>query len=197
MRRRKTIPTTIYNDAGDITPDPICCQRSSAASVQIDPLEVALDAHLFREFKIAQELEQSDVRSQNIGKERRDSARSSATDQPPHHLHPTRDRADKSIGKLNAALAEVVSPKGYFLLNVGPAPESEIPPEFTSQLRVIGDWVGRIGEAIISAKPGGGLAPGAFYGTSTRSDDTIYLGELKVAGANFRSKDASLLGAIG
>lgn len=84
-----------------------------------------------------------------------------------------RDRAYKPARELIATLAEVCSRGGNFLLNVGPTPAGEIPPEFASRIRVIGEWMARNGESIFA--PGSGLPAGAYYGPSTGSDDAIYL----------------------
>lgn len=83
------------------------------------------------------------------------------------------DRAYKPSRELVATLAEVTSKGGNFLLNVGPTPEGEIPPEFASRLRVIGEWMDGNGEAIFAK--GKGLPSGAFYGPTTGGDEAIYL----------------------
>ncbi|MGH2551047.1 MAG: alpha-L-fucosidase [Thermomicrobiales bacterium] len=83
------------------------------------------------------------------------------------------DRAYKPARELIATLAEVTSKGGVFLLNVGPTPEGQIPPEFASRLEVIAGWMEKNQESIFAC--GGGLAPGAFYGPTTGSDDAIYL----------------------
>ena len=83
------------------------------------------------------------------------------------------DRAYKSSRELISTLAEVASKGGNFLLNVGPTPCGQIPPEFASRLQVIGDWMARNEESIFTN--GHGLKPGAFYGPTTASDGAIYL----------------------
>jgi alpha-L-fucosidase len=83
------------------------------------------------------------------------------------------DQAYKPARELIATMAEVVSKGGNFLLNIGPTPEGEIPPEFASRLRVLGDWMDRNQESIFAS--GTGLPPGAYYGPSTGSEDALYL----------------------
>ncbi len=83
------------------------------------------------------------------------------------------DRAYKPARELIATLAEVSSKGGNFLLNVGPTPDGEIPPEFASRIRVLADWMERHGESIFAS--GSGLPAGAYYGPSTGSDDALYL----------------------
>jgi alpha-L-fucosidase len=84
------------------------------------------------------------------------------------------DRAYKSSRELVATLAEVASKGGNLLLNVGPASEGAIPPEFSSRLRTIGYWLEGSREAIFAQ--GQGLEPGTFYGgPTTGSEDAVYL----------------------
>jgi len=112
-----------------------------------------------------------------------------------------RDRAYKSSSELIATLAEVVAKGGTFLLNVGPTPQGEIPPEFASRLRVLGDWLQRNGESIYGA--GRGLQPGAYYGPSTATAEALYLhvvgypsdGVIRVRGLDKRAKHVTVLGS--
>lgn len=83
------------------------------------------------------------------------------------------DRAYKSCAELVATLVEVVSKGGNLLLNVGPTADGDIPPEFASRLRVMGDWLRRNGESIYGAGPG--LPRGAFTGLTTGRSDALYL----------------------
>jgi alpha-L-fucosidase len=83
------------------------------------------------------------------------------------------DRAYKTCGELIGTLADVVSRGGNMLLDVGATPDGEIPPEFTSRLRVVGEWLRGNGESIYGA--GRGLPPGAYHGPTTAKDDALYL----------------------
>ncbi len=62
---------------------------------------------------------------------------------------------------------------GNLLLNVGPMPTGEIPPEQVSLLKQMGDWLAKYGESIYGTR-GGPFKPGV-WGVSTRKDHTIYL----------------------
>jgi alpha-L-fucosidase len=110
-----------------------------------------------------------------------------------------KDRAYKSSRELIQTLAEVVSKGGNLLLNMGPTAEGEIPVEFESRLRVLGDWLARNGESIYGAGPG--LAPGAYYGPSTGAPAALYLhvvgypadGVIRVRGLERRATQVTLL----
>ncbi len=83
------------------------------------------------------------------------------------------DRAYKSCAELIATLVEVVSKGGNLLLNVGATPDGEIPPEFASRLRVVGEWLRKNGESIYGA--GRGLPLGACHWPTTAKGDALYL----------------------
>jgi alpha-L-fucosidase len=87
--------------------------------------------------------------------------------------HVPEDRAFKSSAELVATLAEVASKGGNLLLNVGPTPDGEIPPDLASRLRVVARWMERNHESIFTS--GTGLPAGAFYGPTTGSQDSLYL----------------------
>ena len=71
------------------------------------------------------------------------------------------DMAFKSCAELIATLVEVVARGGNLLLGIGATAEGEIPPEFSSRLRVVGEWLKRNGESIYSA--GRGLPSGCVF----------------------------------
>jgi alpha-L-fucosidase len=62
---------------------------------------------------------------------------------------------------------------GNLLLNVGPMPTGEIPPDQAVRLKEIGAWLANYGESIYGTR-GGPFKPGD-YGVSTRKGRTIYL----------------------
>lgn len=62
---------------------------------------------------------------------------------------------------------------GNLLLNVGPTPTGEIPPEQVQRLTEMGEWMDKNGESIRGTR-GGPFKPGD-YGVSTRKGKTIYL----------------------
>jgi alpha-L-fucosidase len=62
---------------------------------------------------------------------------------------------------------------GNVLLNVGPKPDGEIPPEQVKLIEEVGAWMARNGESIYGTR-GGPFKPGD-YGVSTRKGKTIYV----------------------
>ncbi|MEP7198309.1 MAG: alpha-L-fucosidase [Chloroflexota bacterium] len=83
------------------------------------------------------------------------------------------DRAYKSCAELIATLVEVVSKGGNLLLNVGATADGEIAPEFSSRLRLVGEWLRHNGESIYGA--GRGLPLGACHWPTTMKGDALYL----------------------
>ena len=109
------------------------------------------------------------------------------------------DRAYKSPVELLATFVEVTSKGGNFLINVGPNEDGEIPSEFASRLRVIGDWIAKNRESVFDVREG--LPAGSYYGPSTGNDTSLYLfamgatngDELRVRGLTRRVTSASVL----
>ena len=62
---------------------------------------------------------------------------------------------------------------GNLLLNVGPMPTGEIPPDQVGRLKELGAWLAKYGESIYATR-GGPFKPGD-YGASTRKGNTVYL----------------------
>jgi alpha-L-fucosidase len=58
----------------------------------------------------------------------------------------------KSTRQLIHLLADIVSKGGNFLLNVGPTPDGELPPEAVTRMREIGDWMAVNAEAIYGTR---------------------------------------------
>jgi alpha-L-fucosidase len=83
------------------------------------------------------------------------------------------DRDLKSARALIHMLCEVAGKGGNLLLNVSPMGDGALPPEQIERLELIGDWLGRNGEAIVGTEPG--LEPWQFYGPSTRRGNRVYL----------------------
>ena len=79
----------------------------------------------------------------------------------------------KSPGQLVRNLVEVVSRGGNYLLNVGPSPEGDFPPEAVERLNAVGQWVERHGAAIYGTTYTAPLA--GFNGRVTRRQDDYYL----------------------
>ncbi len=59
----------------------------------------------------------------------------------------------KSTNQLVHLLVDIVAKGGNFLLNVGPAPTGELPPEALKRMHEIGKWMNVNGEAIYGSRP--------------------------------------------
>lgn len=79
----------------------------------------------------------------------------------------------KSLETCLAMLIRCAGGDGNMLLNVGPMPTGEIPPEQADLLKKMGQWLSRYGQTIYGTR-GGPFKPGD-YGVSTRKHNTIYL----------------------
>ncbi|NLS77687.1 MAG: alpha-L-fucosidase [Chloroflexi bacterium] len=71
-------------------------------------------------------------------------------------------------------LVESASKGGNLLLNVGPQPNGQLPPEFVARAREIGDWMRLHGEAIYGSEPGE-VCEFITYGRQTRKGNNLYL----------------------
>jgi alpha-L-fucosidase len=110
-----------------------------------------------------------------------------------------RDHQFKSAGMLIRTLVDVASKGGNLLLNVGPAPDGTIQPEFRERLQAVGEWMKVNGDSIYGTTygPWQKLA----FGRTTAKGKTVYLhvfdwpasGELKVGGALETVKSVTLL----
>ena len=83
------------------------------------------------------------------------------------------DRAYKPAGQLIRTLVEVASKGGNLLLNVGPAPDGTIQPEFRERLLAIGDWLKVNGDAIYGTTFG--PWQNLSFGKSTVKGKNVYL----------------------
>ena len=79
----------------------------------------------------------------------------------------------KKYEEVIRALSGCVCGDGNLLLNVGPLPTGEIPPEQVAVLEKVGSWVKVNGEGIYGTT-GGPYTPGS-WGGSTHKDNKIYL----------------------
>ncbi len=63
---------------------------------------------------------------------------------------------------------------GNILLNVGPQPDGQLPPEFVAQMAAIGKWMDVHGEAIYGSEAGD-VCEFITYGRQTRKGNNLYL----------------------
>jgi alpha-L-fucosidase len=97
-------------------------------------------------------------------------------------------------------LVECAGKGGNLILNVGPTPEGEMPPEFVERAEQIGQWLQTHGEAIYGSEPGE-MCEFITYGRQTRKGNKLYLvvrfwdgrPELHLAGLQTRVQRAVLL----
>lgn len=83
------------------------------------------------------------------------------------------DQDWKSSTELIRKLVDTVAKGGNLLLNVGPAPQGEIPQASVDRLREMGRWLRTNGESVYGTRAG----PFTFltWGTATRKDNRLYL----------------------
>jgi len=79
----------------------------------------------------------------------------------------------KSYDDCMAMLIGCAGGDGNMLLNVGPMPTGEMPPNQVGRLKEMGAWLAKYGESIYGTR-GGPFKPGE-YGASTRRGNPIYL----------------------
>ena len=109
----------------------------------------------------------------------------------------------KSTETIVRNLINIASQGGNYLLNVGPTPEGEIPPQSVKRLREVGNWMKINGEAIYGTSRSPVEKPEWGYCTmkNINNKTTLYLsvinwplnGELLVKGLNAPAKSAVLL----
>jgi len=78
----------------------------------------------------------------------------------------------KSTRQLIHLLADIVSKGGNFMLNVGPTPDGELPPEAVTRMREIGEWMAVNAEAIYGTRAVAPYKEGRVC--LTRKGKTVY-----------------------
>jgi alpha-L-fucosidase len=86
----------------------------------------------------------------------------------------TRGERWRPADKLLDMLCEATSKGGNLLLNVGPQPDGQFPPEFVARARAIGQWLDVHGEAIYGVD-GGDVTEFVTRGWQTTRDNALYL----------------------
>ena len=97
-------------------------------------------------------------------------------------------------------LVEASSKGGNLLLNVGPTPDGEYPPQYIAQMEAIGKWMELHGEAIYGSEAGE-VCEFVTYGRQIRNGSNLYLvirfwdgsGEINLGGMATPVKRAVLL----
>ena len=113
------------------------------------------------------------------------------------------DQNWKSTETIIRNLINIASKGGNYLLNVGPTPEGEIPPQSIARLREAGNWMKINGEAIYGTSRSPVEKPEWGYCTmkNNKKNTTLYFsvinwpvhGELLVKGLNASAQSAVLL----
>jgi alpha-L-fucosidase len=94
------------------------------------------------------------------------------------------DRRFKSTTELIRALIDAASKGGNFLLNVGPAPEGTIQPEFVERLLAMGEWLKVNGDSIYGTTFG--PLQGWTAGRTTAKGKTVYVHVFDWPGASLQ-----------
>lgn len=80
----------------------------------------------------------------------------------------------KSPTKVLGLLSEITAKGGCLLLGVGPTAQGLIQPEVEERLTVIGDWLGKNGEAIYSTRTTPLYNDGSVWFTANKDGKTLY-----------------------
>ena len=90
------------------------------------------------------------------------------------------DDAYKSPRELVHYLVRAAGRNANFLLNVGPMPSGELPPEALARLHDLGQWTDKYGESIYGTR-GGPTSPGP-WGVTTQKGSKVYIHILEDSG---------------
>jgi alpha-L-fucosidase len=90
------------------------------------------------------------------------------------------DNSFKSTAEIVRYLVRAAGRNANLLLNVGPMPNGEIPPEAITRLADVGKWTEKYGESIYGT--GGGPVPPATWGTTTHKGNKVYVHVLEADG---------------
>ncbi len=86
----------------------------------------------------------------------------------------TRGERWRSADDLLGTLVKCAGLGGNFLLNVGPQPDGQFPPEFTQRALALGEWLKLHGEAIYGSERGE-VTEFVTYGFQTVKNNNLYL----------------------
>src|SRR4051812_6181282 len=79
----------------------------------------------------------------------------------------------KSAADLERRLVRAAGDNSNLLLNIGPYPNGEIDPQFTTRLQAVGEWLSKYGDSIYGTR--GGPIPPGDWGVTTQKDNKIYV----------------------
>jgi alpha-L-fucosidase len=114
------------------------------------------------------------------------------------------DSKYKSPEELERRLVQAAGDNSNLLLNIGPMPNGEIQPEFSTRLKAVGEWLAKYGDSIYGTR-GGPIAAGD-WGVTTQKGTKIYVHILhwqapllalppiasKIAQASFMGDDSAI-----
>jgi alpha-L-fucosidase len=92
------------------------------------------------------------------------------------------DDAYKSPRQLVHYLASAAGRNANLLLNIGPMPDGELPPEALDRLHELGQWTTKYGDSIYGTR--GGPVPPAAWGVTTQKGSKIYVHVLEDPGSS-------------
>jgi alpha-L-fucosidase len=90
------------------------------------------------------------------------------------------DNSLKSTPEVVRYLVRAAGKNANLLLNVGPMPNGEFPPEVVARLKEVGQWTEKYGESIYGTR-GGPIAP-ASWGVTTQKGNKVYVHVLQTDG---------------
>lgn len=79
----------------------------------------------------------------------------------------------KSAAELERRLVRAAGNNSNLLMNIGPYPNGEIDPQFSSRLKEVGQWMSRYGDSIYGTR--GGPIPPGDWGVTTQKGNKIYV----------------------
>jgi alpha-L-fucosidase len=83
------------------------------------------------------------------------------------------DSKYKSPEELERRLVRAAGDNSNLLLNIGPMPNGEIQPEFSTRLKAVGKWLAKYGDSIYGTR-GGPIAAGD-WGVTTQKESKIFV----------------------
>jgi len=79
----------------------------------------------------------------------------------------------KSVAEIERRLIRAAGNNSNLLLNIGPYPNGEIDPQFTTRLQAVGEWLSEYGDSVYGTR--GGPIPPGDWGVTTQKENKIYV----------------------